>query len=197
MKIIAEGAESQILKLNEETLKKIRHAKTYRLEFIDNKIRKFRNRREFKILNKLQELKISAPKPLEITETKKEISFTMEYVKGNSLKKVINSELLNKAFEEIIKLHNSDIVHGDLTTLNIIEKNNEIYLIDFGLSEFSSRPEEKGVDLNLFFTCIKNEHPNFFTEKNNLLKTYKKKANDGDKIIEKLKQIELRGRNKK
>lgn len=195
-KLIGEGAESQIIKINENLLKKLRLEKPYRHHILDLKLRKTRNRREFKVLNKLSELKINAPKAYEIIENKEEISFTFEYIHGKLLKQVLNKKLLEKAFDKIIKLHENNITHGDLTTLNMIEKENEIYLIDFGLSEFTKKIEDKAVDLNLFFMCIKNEHPTFYKYKPNLLEKYEKKLEFGSKVIERLKQIEHRGRNK-
>lgn len=198
MKTIAQGAEGKIIQIDNNTLKKIRLAKPYRLELIDSKLRKFRNKREFKVLVKLKNSNVNVPKPIKLTDFKKtnETSFTFEYLKGNLLKKVLNKENLKLAFEEIIKMHNCNITHGDLTTLNLIESNNKVYLIDFGLSLFSQKYEDKAVDLNLFFTCIKNEHPEFFQFKENLIKTYLEKANNGNKIISRLENIEHRGRNK-
>lgn len=194
MDLIARGAEAEIIKIDNKTLKKRRPPKPYRIQDIDLKIRKFRNKREFKVLTKLSEKGILAPKPLEINDL--EIYFTMEFVEGKALKEVLNKELLFKAFSQVIQIHNEDITHGDLTTLNFIEKNNETYLIDFGLAEFTQKIEDKAVDLNLFFTCIKNEHPNLFSEKENLLEMYKKKVSDGKKILRRLDQVEKRGRNK-
>lgn len=198
MKKIAQGAESSIFLINETTLKKTRLPKPYRLEIIDNKLRKFRNKREFKVLTKLYENKVNVPELFEILNEKEtgEIAFTFEYLDGDLLKETLNKKNLILAFEEIIKMHNLDIVHGDLTTLNMIEKGKKIYLIDFGLSQFSHKYEDKAVDLNLFFTCIKNEHPSFFKMKEKLTEKYLEKANFSDKIIQRLENIEHRGRNK-
>jgi len=198
MEIISEGAEAQILKIDEKNLKKIRLEKPYRIKEIDLKLRKSRNKKEFKILKKLEKTKINSPIPFEIIDNyKNEISFTFEYIHGNILKEVIDKELLFKAFNQIILLHLEDIIHNDLTTLNMLEKNKEIYLIDFGLSEVSIRTENKAVDLNLFFNCIKNEHPDLFELKEELIQKYlNSKINKSKEIILKLKKVELRGRNK-
>lgn len=193
--MIAQGAEAHIFKIGENTLKKVRLPKPYRLIEIDEKLRKFRNKREFKVLSKLYEADINVPEPFEIN-SKDELSFTFEYINGTVLKEVLNNELLEKAFENIILMHNENIVHGDLTTLNMIEKDGEIYLIDFGLAEFSHKVEDKAVDLNLFFTCIKNEHPDFYEMKERLEKEYETRAERGNSIIERLHKIEHRGRNK-
>ena len=194
MDLLAKGAEAELYIIDNSTLKKVRLPKPYRIEEIDTKLRSFRNRREFKVLNKLKEAGVNVPTPIEIDE--KKIFFTLEYIQGKVLKEVLTPELLEKAFEQIILMHNQNIVHGDLTTLNFIERKSETLLIDFGLAEFSQKVEDKAVDLNLFFSCIKNEHPSLYTMKNSLLKLYEHKANDSKKILERLEQVEKRGRNK-
>lgn len=196
MDLIASGAEAKIFKLDEKTLKKERPEKKYRIKELDLKLRRFRNRREFKILTKLYNKNLNVPKPYEINDSKEDIYFTFEYIEGNILKNVLNEELFNKAFKQIIKMHNEDVVHGDLTTLNMIEKDNEIFLIDFGLGIFTIKVEEKAVDLNLFFTCIKNEHPDLYFMKNTLENKYVETVKNGEKIIKRLHEIEQRGRNK-
>lgn len=196
MDLIAKGAEAQIIKIDENTLRKERLPKKYRLEIIDKRLRKFRNKREFKVLTKLHESDVNVPKPYEISEKEENISFTFEYIQGSILKNVLDKELLYKALDQIIYMHNLNIVHGDLTTLNMIEKDKKVFLIDFGLADFSNKGEDKAVDLNLFFTCIKNEHPDLYNEKDNLLKEYKSKAEHGEDTLRKLINIEHRGRNK-
>ena len=95
-------------------------------------------------------------------------------------------------------MHEKDIVHGDLTTLNMIfdENKKRIVLIDFGLSDFSHKFEDKAVDLHLLFTCITNEHSDLIKYKEELLDLYSKKIESADKIFEKLERNEHRGRNK-
>lgn len=194
MELIGQGAEAKIFKIDSNTLLKIRDKKEYRLEIIDKKLRKSRNKREFKILKKLFENKVNVPEPFKLNE--KNINFTFKFIDGIILKETLNKETLFLAFKEIIKMHNLDIIHGDLTTLNMIESKNKIYIIDFGLSQISLNIEEKAVDLNLFFTCIRNEHKNYFKYKNDLIKEYLKNTNNAEKIIERLNKVELRGRNK-
>jgi Kae1-associated kinase Bud32 len=193
--IIATGAESEIHKINDTILKKIRLAKTYRIPEIDLKLRKLRNRKEFKILTKLHENQILVPKPYKLIEDKRidEISFEFEFLDGEVLKKCLTKKLLFKAFNQIIQMHNQGVTHSDLTTLNMIHYNNEIYLIDFGLGEFSIKAEDRAVDLNLFFNCIKNEHPQFYEYKEELKQIYFK---FNEKVLNNLNKLETRGRNK-
>lgn len=194
--IINEGAEAQIIQIDSNILKKVRLPKSYRISQIDDKLRKSRNKREFKVLSKLYESNVNVAKPIELSDNLNDVYFTFEFIDGKNLKFVLNKDLLDKAFDEIIKLHNLDIVHGDLTTLNMIVKDNLVYLIDFGLSEFSHKVEDKAVDLNLFFNCIKNEHIEVIGDKKELLKKYEIEVDRGKEIVKRLENIEKRGRNK-
>ena len=186
--VLYEGAEAKILKIDENKLKKLRLEKKYRIEEIDSKLRRQRTRREFKVLTKLYENKVNVPEPLKLED--KEFSIDMEYLKGEVLKNSINEEKLNLAFGEIIKMHELGITHGDLTSLNMIDFDKKVYIIDFGLAQFSERSEDRAVDLHLFWNCIKNEHNELHKYKEELLKKY-----DTD-VLNKLDKLEKRGRNK-
>jgi len=172
MKLIKEGAEAKIF-LDEDKIIKKRISKSYRIKELDEKLRKFRTKREFKILKFLYDNNVKIPKPIDIDL--KDMKIIMEYIKGVPLKDVISKELLFKFFKEIIKIHSLNVTHNDLTTLNAIIKNNDIYIIDFGLAKFNSKIEDKGEDLNLFFNNIKNEHFELYKYKEELESLYKKK----------------------
>ena len=200
MKIFNIGAESKIIEIIENKkifLKKIRIEKKYRIKQIDEKIRKFRNSKEFKILKKLNENKINTPKVFDLNE--KEYSFKMEKIEGETLNKKLNKENLKKAFEKIIEIHNLDVIHNDLTLLNFLieSKTKKVFLIDFGLSFISKKIEDKAVDLNLFFENLKNENLEIYKKyKKKLIDLYKKQTEDGLLIIQRLEKVEIRGRNK-
>ena len=194
MEVIGEGAEAQIEKIGKDVLRKVRVSKGYRVSALDNKLRRFRNKREFKVLSKLYDSGVNCPKVFDIN--KDEFFFTFEYVCGDLLKDVLDPKLLNKAFSQIVKMHNCGVVHNDLTTLNMIVKSGRVFLIDFGLSDFSVRIEDRAVDLNLFFNCIRNEHSDFYKFKKELLDKYSKSVSNGDKVVKRLFEIERRGRNK-
>lgn len=202
MKLVTQGSEAKIYKVNNNILRKVRVSKTYRIEKVDREIRKSRNRIEFRILQKIVG-KINSPKVYNLVEDEKKdiYSFDLEFIKAKSLKEKISENNIKKAFLQIIKLHNLDIIHNDLTTLNFLVKKyffifEKVYLIDFGLSFYSKKVEDKAVDINLFFENLKNEHNDFYYLKKELLKTYKKEVKRGGEIITRLKKVESRGRNK-
>lgn len=191
--ILSRGAEAKIEVIDENTLEKIREEKPYRNSLLDFELRNFRVKREFKVLNKLFELDVLVPQVFSLD--KKNCSFKFEYLHGNVLKDTINEELLEKAFYQIIKMHKAGVVHGDLTTLNMIVVKGSVYLLDFGLAQFSINKEERAVDLDLFFTCLSNQHPSLVNFREFLSSWYRREV--GDEVIDHLeKVVEKRGRNK-
>ena len=122
-KILQRGAEAIII-LHGKDIVKRRVKKGYRLPEIDEKIRKIRTRSESKLLEKASKI-ISIPKVVRIDEQKKEI--TMDFVNGKRLSDNLNNfplseqkKICKQIGTEIAKLHDSDIIHGDLTTSNMI-----------------------------------------------------------------------------
>ena len=130
-KIIQQGAEAKII-LSGNFVVKDRISKSYRISELDKKIRKRRTKSEAKLLTKASEI-INSPKPLETKEFDK---IKMPYIKGKKLSEHLDDFPLKKQKEickiigqEIAKLHDADIIHGDLTTSNMIlveEKDYEI-----------------------------------------------------------------------
>ena len=91
-------------------------------------------------------------------------------------------------------LHNSAIIHGDLTTSNMI-LNKEIYLIDFGLSFFSEKSEDKAVDLHLLKEALESKHYKIWEDAFKIvLEAYRKEAKRASETLKRLEQVEKRGR---
>lgn len=203
MQIIYRGAES-ILYLdtfdNQQVLVKERIKKSYRLPQIDEKLRKIRTRKEVKLLTEARKVGVPTPKILHVDYTNYKI--IMKNINGIRIKEFFNSadkSSIEKVCLEIGrligKLHANDIIHGDLTTSNMILKDNQIYFIDFGLGEFSRRIEDKGVDMNLLYEALKSTHFKILkTCWNNIVKGYKQEYKDADKVLEKVEEIEKRAR---
>ena len=195
-KIIDQGAEATI-SLNDTTIIKDRLKKSYRLKEIDEKLRKSRTRREAKVLNKLQELDFPAPRLNDMCDSAMQLR--MEFIKGNKVRDILYQEPLALS-EEIGKklgtLHENNIIHGDLTTSNMI-LDNEIKFIDFGLSFFSTKNEDKAVDIHLLRQALESKHHQNWEECfNAVLKGYKETYPKHEEVLTKLHEVEKRGRNK-
>ncbi len=204
-KTIAKGAEAEII-LRDNIIIKKRIPKGYRQKELDERIRKSRTKKEAKILEKAIKI-INCPKILNLESIKKypkETSIEMEYIEGDTVSKKLNDypkEKQNKVMEElgqmVAKLHKEDIIHGDLTTSNVILKQDKIFIIDFGLGFISKRVEDKAVDLHLIKQALEAKHWQSHEELfEKFIKGYKKDYLDSLKILEQLIKVESRGRYK-
>src|SRR3989344_9001570 len=135
---LAQGAEA-VLYQDKDRIIKERFSKEYRLPQIDDALRQFRTRREAKILQKLEELNFPSPHLQEFSD--KRMSIIMDFIPGEKLKDVLDRGvefrgIAQEMGQRVGMLHMADIVHGDLTTSNMIlhELTQEVNLIDFGLS---------------------------------------------------------------
>ncbi len=198
-KIIQRGAEAVII-LSKSHIIKRRIRKSYRLEFLDEKIRKQRTRSEGKLIERASKV-IPVPDLIKIDEGKKEI--VMEFLKGKRLSINLDKFPLSKQKsicrtigQNIAKIHDIEIVHGDLTTSNMILHGNEVYFIDFGLGFISSKMEDKAVDLHVLRQALEAKHfkhwQALFAD---VLNGYSASKNH-KKVLEQFKKVEMRGRYK-
>tara|TARA_Y100000310_G_C20426165_1_gene689179 strand:+ start:223 stop:831 length:609 start_codon:yes stop_codon:yes gene_type:complete len=198
---IAQGAEAVLFK-DRGTVIKERLSKSYRLPQIDESLRKFRTRREAKVLGKLQELNFPAPKLENFSDER--MSIVMDFIPGEKLRDILRNgdeyqQLAKEVGEKVGRLHANDMVHGDLTTSNMIKhsETGELNIIDFGLSFFSDKVEDKAVDLFLLERALASTHydkPEMFAE---VLEGYKESNPEAAKVLERLVAVQKRGRHKK
>ena len=190
---IAHGAEAILYKDGDKVIKE-RVSKPYRIPEIDLKLRRERTRSEAKIIRTLERFGVSIPAVLK--EDSKQMILELEFLAGEKvrdyLERTSDFKICKKIGEQVEKMHDAGIAHGDLTTSNLILKQNKIYLIDFGLSEFSNKAEDKAVDLHLFKECLVSKHNGIWERCwQEFLKGYKNKT-----AIARLKAVEARGRYK-
>ncbi|MFP4568041.1 MAG: KEOPS complex kinase/ATPase Bud32 [Candidatus Woesearchaeota archaeon] len=191
MDLIGKGAEADIF-FDGEIVKKIRSSKSYRLPELDLSLRKKRTRSEARILKKIGVIGPGFISSNDVDEIR------MGFLKGPLLKHVLDNDVsLAKQVGFVVgSLHDLNIVHGDLTTSNMILTNsNKVQLIDFGLSFISDKIEDKAVDLHLFREAISSKH--FLFEKiiwDKFVEGYAYKNKSA--VLKRLGVVELRGRNK-
>ncbi|MFH1290432.1 MAG: RIO1 family regulatory kinase/ATPase, partial [Nanoarchaeota archaeon] len=119
--IIQQGAEAKII-YNGKFIIKDRAKKGYRIPEMDDAIRRRRTKREAKLLKKAAEI-INAPKPFFIPTASYQIK--MPFIDGKKLSEKLDEmknwrEVCIAIGENIAKLHDSGVIHGDLTTSNMI-----------------------------------------------------------------------------
>jgi len=99
------------------------------------------------------------------------------------------------AGEVVGKLHRSGIVHGDLTTSNMIIHNRRCVLIDFGLSHVSSELESRGVDIHVFFQTLESTTSDYRELISAFVSGYKNTFDEGAQdVLERVNEIKMRGR---
>src|SRR3989344_7949231 len=224
-KILQQGAEAIISLNSKNQIEKNRVKKSYRFSLLDKKIRKQRTKSEAKILIKASQI-IPVPKLISSTET----DLVIEYIKGKKLSENLDElknqiQIAEKIGKQIALLHNNNIIHGDLTTSNMIyvdkntnnqkdTKNNslinnktqisdnnspqfKLYFIDFGLSFHSHRPEDFAVDLHLISQALEAKHfKNHKSLFSSVLKGYKSISNQAQQVLKRLEKVQSRGRYK-
>lgn len=197
--IIGRGAEAILIQKDGNLIKK-RIKKSYRLQILDEKLRKQRTKKEFKLLEKASKL-IPVPKTIK-TDSKQEIS--MSFIPGLKLSDGLDNlpnaeEICREIGENIAKLHDAGIIHGDLTTSNMIlsSEDNKVYFIDFGLGFESGKIEDKAVDLHLIKQALEAKHFNNFEKFFQAILEGYKLSKHHLATITRLKAVEARGRYKK
>jgi Kae1-associated kinase Bud32 len=197
---ISQGAEAIIYKNKNRIIKK-RVRKKYRLKELDIYLRKTRTRIEERLLQKASRSSILTPEVSKIDD----FSLELEFINGDLIRDVLSNldtkKRKNVCFEigkGVAKLHNNNIIHGDLTTSNMILKKDKVYFIDFGLGFSSSKIEDKATDIYLFKKALKSSHAKIWKRCfNNFFLSYKQKSNDIGAVKTRLLKIESRGRYKK
>jgi len=104
-------------------------------------------------------------------------------------------QLCQKIGESIARLHNHDIIHGDITTSNMILLQDRIYFIDFGLGCKNSEMEAKGVDLHVLMEAFESTHSKYSYCFQYVLEGYTKRfQGDASAVVKKIEDIVRRGR---
>ncbi len=195
--IIGRGAEA-VLYLRNGKLVKERIPKSYRLKEIDDALRKSRTRSEGKLLKKLEGI---APLVHDIDDV--HMSIVMEFLDGNLLRNTLDSiskgeqkSIMHEIGRIVGVIHNKDIIHGDLTTSNMIEKNGKVFFIDFGLGFISTKVEDKAVDLHVLRQALESKHYKHADDCYEwFLEGYKHWEGSADVLL-RLNKVERRGRYK-
>ncbi|MCK9595622.1 Kae1-associated serine/threonine protein kinase [Candidatus Pacearchaeota archaeon] len=204
-KIFARGAEAVII-LKDNLVTKDRIKKSYRIKELDEKIRKRRTKSEKKLLEKASKI-INAPNPFPLKEEHK---IEMPFIDGKKISDILDSfpiakqkQICKTIGQQIAKMHDADIIHGDLTTSNMIcdsaslhTLRPKIFFIDFGLGYISKKIEDRAVDLHLLKQALEAKH---FKDWEVLFKSVLdgyKDYKESPKVLERLLAVERRGRYK-
>lgn len=203
---------------------KYRPSKPYRHPKVDSSITKSRTVGEVKFMNKLTKIGIRCPSII-LADYANGIIW-MEYIGTNlpngdvssfknwlwylekNNKNCTDDSVRNICFKVgqlIAQLHLNEMIHGDLTSSNILLQDGEPLLIDFGLSSYSGLAEDKAVDMYVLERAITSTHSDYAKEYNQwLLEGYEDmhRSKESGKqaqrklveVLKKLDDVRLRGR---
>jgi N6-L-threonylcarbamoyladenine synthase/protein kinase Bud32 len=196
------GAEAEIKYskfFGRKAVKKIRIEKDYRDKNLDLELRKERLKKEVRLLIEAKKVGLNTPTVYDIDY--EDMSIVMEYVPGPTLREIFDDlsatekeQVCNQMGKDIAILHNNEIVHGDLTTSNIIYSNKKLYFIDFSMGDKNAELENFGVDLHLLKESFLSAHYKYYNYFDKIIENYLNHCKNSDKILDKLEEIEKRRR---
>ena len=186
------GAEA-VVTFHDGLAEKRRVPKRYRVPALDTRLIAERTRAEARLIAAARKAGVPTPVMSDITED----TIVMEQVKGMMLTQNLTEEALQKAGRVVGKLHTSGIMHGDLTTSNIIlrEEDGVCVLIDFGLAQVNSEIEQRGVDIHVLYQTLESTAPDYADAlKAAFASGYQETFSGAADVIAREHEIELRGR---
>ena len=201
MKLIKKGAEADIYVTewqNSDAILKIRKSKNYRNPILDKNLRKQRTIKESQTIMEVKSFGI--PAPLVYFVNLEKSSIMMQRIPGKPIHDLPDSKVITLAKQMgnlVGMLHQNGIMHGDLTTSNFIFFQNKVYVIDFGLSQKTIKPEDHAVDLRLIKEILNSAHAKIMEKAwKNFLTGYRSVVGTARylKIIKLVSEIESRGR---
>ncbi|TQS35112.1 hypothetical protein Golomagni_04476 [Golovinomyces magnicellulatus] len=239
-RLITQGAEAVIYQTNYlisslPCALKYRPSKTYRHPTLDARLTKHRILSEARVLARCRTHGVSVPAVYALDE--KDGWLLIEWIHGEVVREKLNlwlskhqrtnsvlqpadfpvneddvllKNLMRKIGAAVGKMHSIGVIHGDLTTSNLMLKSEpsdpvkdkqeeekldgDIILIDFGLSSQSSQDEDRAVDLYVLERAFSSSHPQTGTIFNELLLVYGKSYKGANQVLKKLEEVRMRGR---
>ena len=200
--ILKRGAEAEIRTaefLGRSAVAKVRLPKAYRLPALDDNLRKTRMRTEARLMAEARAAGVAVPVLYDIDLQGHTI--TMEFVEGPTLKDALEAggpqaAVLAREMGHVAgRLHRAGIIHGDLTTSNMVVRDGGIVMLDFSLGGKARDPESRGVDLHLLREALTSTHARARAYYREVLAGYREVLGaEADAVLAKVKEIESRGR---
>jgi TP53 regulating kinase-like protein len=181
---------------------KHRITKRYRIPEIDRQLRAARTALESKLFSDAKRAGVPAPLVYEVDLVGMRI--VMEFIEGRQVKLVLEKmrpavrrKLCELIGRQVARLHRAGIVHGDLTTSNmVLTRDGKVYFVDFGLGEYTPSVEARGVDLHLLRRALQSIHFRITDEAYRaVLSGYRREFGRGaEEVIRRAEEVGRRGR---
>lgn len=204
--LIKKGAEASLYLADwhgRKVIMKKRQSKKYRVPKLDEQIKTYRTNHEPQLMHEAKRAGVSTP-TIFLVDIKC-ATIIMEFVGGKQVKQLLDEMSKSERYrsclnigELIGRLHQCGIIHGDITTSNMIQNSEgKIFFVDFGLGEKRKELEARGVDLHLMKRALQSTHFRFAEDCfNAVIEGYSKvlDAQTVKNVLDKIKEIERRGR---
>jgi len=200
--LLKRGAEAELRRsefLGRPAVAKVRVPKEYRLPALDDELRRSRIRMEARLMADARGAGVAVPILYDIDVARHTI--TMEFIDGPTAKEVLERggppavEVAREIGRIVGRLHRAGIIHGDLTTSNMILREGRIVMIDFSLGGKADDAESRGVDLHLLREALTSAHARAPTYYREVLRGYREiMKTEAAAVIAKVREIESRGR---
>jgi TP53 regulating kinase and related kinases len=196
MRLLSKGAESNIYVTkwyNKKAISKIRIPKIYRQRLLDDELRRRRTISESRMITLAKEFGLRTPYIYFVDPFRAEI--VMEFISGIKASKVLTSSICFDIGKFVSTLHSFNIIHGDVTPSNFIV-HRKITMIDMGLSFYSTRKEDKAMDIRLFKEILNSAyHSSYFEFFETFLDGYRSiNTKELEKILKRVDEIDTRKR---
>ena len=199
--LLKRGAEAELRQFEWHgrlAVEKVRVPKAYRQAGLDDDLRNSRVRTEVRLMSEARKLGVSIPIIYDVDLVGHRL--VIEFIDGPTAKEALQKGLADsrQLAREIGRvagtLHAHGIVHGDLTTSNLLWRDGRLHAIDFSMGEKTDSIEARGVDLRLLKEAWTSAHFDLLARFDDVLAAYREAYPRADEAIAKLAEIEDRGR---
>ena len=189
LQVVPRGAEAEV-ELGEADAVKRRVPKRYRLPALDERLRTERTRSEARLLSAARRAGVATPVVRDLDGT----TIVMERVHGDVLKAALDTATIRAAGRAVGLLHAAGIVHGDLTSSNMVVRDGGVVLIDFGLAQATEELEARGVDVHVLLQTLASAAADAGPLTGAFVDGYRATFPGADAVLEREAEIRRRGR---
>jgi len=199
--LLKRGAEADLWAtefLGRKAVAKRRTPRSYRHPLLDKDLRVARLKQEAKLIAEARRAGVTVPVIYDVDLESG--TLTLQWIAGPTLKEALQNKdspgeaLLRRLGDSVGRLHARDVVHGDLTTSNVLVQEDRLCLIDFSLGEKTPSLESKGVDLRLLREALESAHEDRERLFAAFVEGYKMSNPQADEVLNRMKEIQERAR---